>query len=166
MKPVALPLIGVLLLTGACSGDGATTGQTSPSPAPTASSCPSAGPTALQWPPEVPADLPKPPGAVLKGVLRNRGVTSVRFSTPTSLREGLVFVLRTVPKAGFTMGRGDAEPAEADVPFGRNGLAGIYKLLVLGRCSTDWLVAVTRLTGGSPIVSPRPGPSSSPLPFG
>ena len=166
MKPVlALPL-ALLLLTAACSGGGSPTAQPSITPGPTVPPCATHAVTRLPWPPEVPPALPKPPGAILKQVLRSNGVTSVRFSTPTSLREGLLFVLRELPPAGFTLGRGDAEPAEADVPFGLQGLAGIYKLIVLGRCSTDWLVAVTRLPGGSPILRPRPGASASPLPFG
>lgn len=165
MKPVILPLVGVLLLTGACSG-----GDTAkPAPAVTAAPSPACpgGKTNLAWPAEVPATLPKPPGAVFKAVARRNGITSVRFSTPTSLREGLLFVLRELPRSGFTIGRGDAEPAEADVPFGRGNLQGIYKMIILGTCSTDWLVAVTQARrGGSPILTPNPGASSTPLPFG
>lgn len=170
MKLVLLPVVGALLLTGACSGGGAKQGAPSSTGAPSTATPPPAacpvGPTRLAWPVEVPADLPKPPGAVLKKVLRSNGITTVRFSTPTSLREGLIFVLREVPKAGFTVGRGDAEPAEADLPFGRGNLSGIYKMIVLERCSTDWLVGVSQAGGGSPLLHPRPGPSASLLPFG
>ena len=48
-------------------------------------------------------------------------------------------------------------------------MIGIYKMIVLGPCSTDWLLAVGRKNqlGGSPILPTiKPGPSSSPLPFG
>jgi hypothetical protein len=167
MKPVILSLLGALLLTSACSdGDTKAPAAQTPTPAPTAAGCPAGAATELTWPSEVPEDLPKPPGAALKKVQRQNGVTSVFYSTPTSLRESLIFVLREVPKAGFTTGRGDAEPAEADVPFGRNGLVGIYKMIIAGRCSTEWLVAVTRTAGGSPILRPHPRVSSSPLPFG
>jgi hypothetical protein len=170
MKPVPLALAA--LLVAGCSGGtpaarvAPTSTPASSTPAPT---CPKTQAPAFSWPAEFPRDLPKPPAAAFKQVQRQGGVTSVRFSTTTSLRESLLFTLGAIPRAGFTIGRGDAEPAEADVPFGRGDLRGIYKMIVLGRCSTDWLVAVARIspTGGSPILpTPKPGPSSSPLPFG
>ena len=43
----------------------------------------------------------------------------VRLTTGLSLREGVLFALRELPQAGFAIGRGDVERAEADVPFGR-----------------------------------------------
>jgi hypothetical protein len=93
----------------------------------------------------------------------------VRFSTATSLRDSVLFVVREVQQAGFSLGRGDAEPAEADAPFGRGDVRGIYKMLVRGDCQTDWLVAVTQALpgGGSPVLpTASRGPSSAPLPFG
>ena len=59
--------------------------------------------------------------------------------------------------------------AEADAPFGKGDVRGLWKMLARDTCATDWLVAVAKVTpnGGSPLL-PRtsPGPSSSPLPFG
>jgi len=173
MKPVILALAGALLLAAGCSGNPPAAQVTQPAPTMTetaAPTCPPAtGGKAFAYPSEFPRDLPQPPAATFKQVLRQGGVTSVRFSTATSLRESLLFTVRAVPKAGFTVGRGDAEPAEADVPFGRGDIRGIYKMIILDRCSTDWLVAIARTTptGGSPILpTPKPGPSSTPLPFG
>jgi hypothetical protein len=169
MKPTILPLAAALLLTCACGGSSTPAAAPSPTPvATTAAACPG-GTGGFPWPADVPSELPQPPGATFDKVVRQSGLTSVRFSSKTSLRESLLLVLRELPKTGYTMGRGDAEPAEADVPFGRGDLIGIYKMLVRGPCATDWLVAVGHRTalGGSPILpTSSPGPSSSPLPFG
>ncbi|MCW2543940.1 MAG: hypothetical protein JWM40_1492 [Frankiales bacterium] len=169
MKPTILPLAAALLLTCACGGSSAPAAALSPNPtATTPAPCPG-GIGTFRWPTDMPAELPQPSGATFTKVVRQSGLTSVRFSSKTSLREGLLFVLRALPKTGYTIGRGDAEPAEADVPFGRGDLIGIYKLIVRGPCSTDWLVAVGHRSslGGSPILpTTSPGPSSSPLPFG
>jgi hypothetical protein len=96
-------------------------------------------------------------------------VTIVRLSSTLSLQQSVLFVIRNVQKAGFTLGRGDAEPAEADAPFGKGDVRGLYKMYSRDTCRTDWLIAVAtvRFGQGNPVL-PRtsPGPSSSPLPFG
>jgi hypothetical protein len=170
-----LPVLGALLLASACASN-ATTAQRSPeptlsqAPAPTLATCPSVTKAKFAWPVQVPADLPQPPAATLGPVTTTKdGLTIVRFNTQTSLQQSVLFVVREVQKAGFTLGRGDAEPAEADAPFGRGDVRGIYKMLVRGQCSTDWLVAVTKTRVGhtSPILpTASRGPSSKPLPFG
>ncbi|MCU1587351.1 MAG: hypothetical protein JWN31_844 [Frankiales bacterium] len=170
MRRPILPLVAVLLLASACGrGDpGSATATPSPAQTTAAAGCPAAT-GSFAWPADVPRDLPQPAGATYKLTVRRGGLTSVRYSSPTSLRESLLLVLRQLPKRGFTIGRGDAEPAEADVPFGRGDVIGIYKMIIVGPCSTDWLVAVGHKTqiGGSPILPTiKPGPSSSPLPFG
>jgi hypothetical protein len=170
MRRTILPLAVVLLLVSACGSSDPGSAAPTPTAVQTTADpgCPAATGT-FAWPADVPKELPKPGGAAYKLTARKGGLTSVRFSSPTSLRESLLLVLRELPKGGFTLGRGDAEPAEADVPFGRGDLIGIYKMIVLGPCSTDWLLAVGRKTqlGGSPILpTTKPGPSSSPLPFG
>ncbi len=174
MKTPAAGLL-TLLLVSACSGGG-TTAAPAPepviteAPSPTPAPCPVAQTARFTWPKEVPADLPQPPSSVLGKTTRTKdGLTLVRFTTTTSLQQGVVYVVDNVQKAGFTLGRGDAEPAEADAPFARNDLRGIYKMVAKDRCATDWLVAVTRTRpgGGSPVLpSASRGPQSSPLPFG
>lgn len=169
-----LAALGATLLVSACGGGGEPAGQpsTTPSlrPQPTVSPCAPPGPARFAWPKEVPADLPQPPGAVLEKVTRAEGdLTIVRFRTLTSLQDSVLFVVREVQKAGFTLGRGDAEPAEADAPFGRGDLRGVYKMLNTAPCVTDWLVAVTRArpNSTSPLLpTPTGTPGSQPLPFG
>ena len=172
-----LPSVCAVLLVSACGGgSGSAGGSPSPAPvvtqaaAPTVAPCPVVASTRFTWPKDVPQDLPQPPTAVLGETTKTKdGLTIVKFSTKTSLQQGVVFVVREVQKAGFTLGRGDAEPSEADAPFGRGDLRGIYKMLARDQCATDWLVAVTRTRpgGGSPILpTASRGPQSSPLPFG
>jgi hypothetical protein len=170
-----LAALGAVLLVSACGGGGAEpaaqpTGATSVAPQPTVSACAKPGSGSFAWPKEVPADLPQPPGAVLDKVTRTEdGLTIVRFRTLQSLQESVLFVVREVQEAGFTLGRGDAEPAEADAPFGRGDLRGVYKMLNTAPCVTDWLVAVTRTqpTSTSPLLpTPTGTPGSQPLPFG
>ncbi len=170
-----LTAAATLLLATACSGGSGSAGP-SPQPlvtvAPTATVAPCVIPATprFAWPKEVPADLPQPPSSTFTDTSKTKdGLTIVKFSTKSSLEQGVLFVVNNVAKAGFTLGRGDAEPAEADAPFGRGQLRGIYKMLARDRCVTDWLVAVTtvRPGGGSPVLpTASRGPSSSPLPFG
>jgi hypothetical protein len=174
MKRLAPLLLTLLVGTvSACGGqsDSPAAQPTGPQPtAPSASPCPQVGGNGFRWPSEVPSDLPQPPGAKLVDISRTaEGLTIVKFSTATSLQQSVLFVVREVQKAGFTLGRGDAEPAEADAPFGRGDLRGIYKMLLRDACTTDWLVAVTRVApvGTTPLLpTPSHGPSSQPLPFG
>lgn len=170
-----LPVLVAVALAGACSSNNNAAVPTpaptlSQPPAPTLSPCPVVKKAKFRWPVEVPVDLPQPPAATLGPVSRTKdGLTIVRFSTQSSLQQSVLFVVNEVQKAGFTVGRGDAEPAEADAPFGRGDLRGIYKMLAKAECATDWLVAVThtRAGGGSPILpTASRGPSSQPLPFG
>jgi hypothetical protein len=169
----ALAMLLVGLAVSGCGGSTATpSAQQTPQqqPTPTVSACPKASGGGFRWPSDMPSDLPQPPGAVFGSVKRTAdGLTIVRFSTPTSLRDSVIFVVRTVQAAGFTLGRGDAEPAEADAPFGRGEVRGVYKMLLRDACVTDWLVATTKTKayGTSPLLpTPTGQPGSQPLPFG
>jgi hypothetical protein len=173
MKRLALVLAGLVLLSGCgggSKGDGATSAPPTLQPQPSQSPCPAVTRKAFDWPVEVPKDLPQPPAATFQGTSRTpEGLTIVRFTTALSLQDSVLFVVRQVQKAGFTLGRGDAEPSEADAPFGRGDLRGVYKMLGIQQCRTDWLVAVTRVrpNGTSPLLpTASRGPSSKPLPFG
>ena len=163
--------LAVVALSGCPSSTTTRTGSTTPTrPAATASACPQgAPPTPAQWPAAVPDDLPKPAGAVIEKVepLAN-GVTVVRFSTESSLREGVLYIVKEFPAAGYTLGRGDAEVTEADAPFEKGPVRGLVRMLAQEQCRTLWLLAVTRQGGGAVPFAPNYSPpaSSSPLPFG
>lgn len=179
LTPMRLPL-GALLAVGLLSGCSAATpgpaagagAGPSPVPLPSAATaqaptaCPGADRPATPWPGAVPADLPQPPSAQVTGVdERDDGLTVVRFTTATSIRESVVFLVEALPAAGYTLARGDAENTEADAPFVKDGLRGVMRMIAVEECRTDWLMALTRgAPGGTPLLPVRP--SASPLPFG
>lgn len=175
MKRV-LPALLTLLAASACNGSSTTSAGASPSPAaplaptPTAVACPARAGAPYAWPAAMPKDLPKPPGSRFVSTTTSPDkVTVVRLTSSLSLQQSVLFVLNEVNKAGYTLGRGDAEPAEADAPFGRGNVRGVYKMVSRDVCSTDWLVATATVSfgGNSPILpTASHGPSSSPLPFG
>jgi len=93
----------------------------------------------------------------------------VKFTTPTSLRESVLFVVRKLPKAGYVLGRGDAEATEADAPFVHGDTRGLVRMLEVGTCQTLWLLATVDASSqsNSPLLTPHtPSGSPSPLPFG
>jgi hypothetical protein len=125
------------------------------------------------WPSSIPADLPKPPNATIqpKGVTTtSEGVHIVRFTTPSSLRESVLFIVKQYPAAGYAIGRGDAEATEADAPFVHGDIRGVTRISQLAQCQTLWLTATVKTSGGpggSPLLpSRKPSSSPSPLPFG
>jgi hypothetical protein len=141
-----------------------------PVPLPTGMDCGSIPARTPTWLASVPADLPQPPNAELgQSSVEPNGLTLVRFATRTSLRQSVVFILCTLPKAGYVMGRGDAELTEADTPFQKGRLHGLYKVVSSSPERTDWLLAVQQdnsvpFTTGS--VGPSAAPTSAPPPFG
>jgi hypothetical protein len=166
----------LLLLTAGCSGDSGepqaapASPPSSPAAANAAPSCP-AKPADFSWPEQVPDDLPEPPSATLTEVQkRTDGLTVVTFSTAISIRQSVLFLIEEMPKAGYTLARGDAENTEADAPFVKGDLRGVMRMIAVEPCRTDWLMAVAQGApgaapgGGTPLLPPRPG--ASPLPFG
>jgi hypothetical protein len=126
---------------------------------PTPMVCPGASaPSEItQWPAPVPADLPRPPSSRRLTVSHpSKQVTVVRFTSSAGLRDSILFMLRELPDKGFQTGRGDAEPTEADIPFGRNGSFGQIRMVAVTPCRTEWLVAVgaPRSTTG-PLLPPH-----------
>src|SRR4029077_8192696 len=113
--------------------------------------------------------VPRPAGVVIQRVDRSKGnVTQVRTLVPMSLRESVLFVIKEFPKAGFTLGRGDAEATEADAPFQRgDALRGLVRMFATNEpCVTLWLYFVVHNTDAPYDISYSPPPSATPLPFG
>ncbi|HEX4654731.1 MAG TPA: hypothetical protein VH274_03195 [Mycobacteriales bacterium] len=173
-----LALAALAAVLSGCGGSGGTP-QAAPSssyvppPSPTAPPpCPTPGVSKkTKWPLQVPADLPKPQNASIQDqTTASDGVHIVKFSTPTSLRESVLFVVNKLPKAGYVLGRGDAEAAEADAPFIHGNIRGLVRMLEVAPCQTLWLLATvdtTAASGSSPLLTPHtPSGSPSPLPFG
>ena len=174
-------LLPLLTATGCASGSGDAAGSAadpqssliaaavpSPKPLPT---CPAASPTGPVWPTPIPTDLPAPPSGQITAVKHTpEGLTVVNFTTATSLRDGVLYLVKQLPAMGYTLGRGDAETTEADAPFNKGAnLRGVYRMVSKDQCNTIWLLAVSNqvLGGtGSPLLPAHVGPSPSPLPFG
>jgi hypothetical protein len=76
----------------------------------------------------VPSDLPLPPGTYLFGQLADVG-TYHRATFVTIGRVDFVrFVLNQWPTKGWTLGRGDSEPGEAEDSFARTGVGGAFRV--------------------------------------
>lgn len=180
-----VPFRGVLTATGAlvlttvglagCTGSSSSTGAAPRPTTPTTSASPTCPQPShvkpAEWSPKVPADLPKPPGARIDDEQTAQdGVHIVKFTTQTSLRDSVLFVVEKLPKAGYTLGRGDAEATEADAPFVHGDVRGLIRMLQVGLCQTQWLLATvdtSAASGSSPLLTPHsPTGSPSPLPFG
>lgn len=140
----------------------------SPSASP-ARSCPPVDAPVAMWPQGIPADLPVPAMTRVDSVeQREGGVTLVRFATGQPLKQIVSFIVTKLPAAGFSLGRGDAEPVEADAPFSRLGMRGGFRLRVRDECQTDGLLFVVDARGGGNPVLPAtpPAPFASPFPTG
>jgi hypothetical protein len=177
VKLAAAALSGaVLAAVAGCSGS-SPAASPSPKPVPTPT-CPSAAATTAPTSPaltkalrNVPFDLPMPDNITLVDSTKTAdGIQVVKFTTPTTLRGSVIFIVDRYPKAGYVLGRGDAEATEADAPFVKNKVRGLTRVAALETCKTLWLVATVATagsTGTSPLLSPHPTSSqTSALPFG
>jgi hypothetical protein len=172
-RSVSLVLGACLLLLTACNDKDKTEAAPSPTVAAVAPSpsplptCPPVVPTKYSWPKQIPQDLPKIPGAAIESSkTTSDGLFIVLFSTKASLRDGVLFIVKKLPPAGFNLGRGDAEQTEADAPFNKGDVRGVLRGAAVGLCETKWVLAVARTTRTSPLLPSHTGPSPSPLPFG
>ena len=175
MRRTGSILLGACLLAGALTGCEDKKTEAAPTPsvtyaAPSPSPLPTCGPvkpTSYSWPKQIPQDLPRLPGGVIESSkTTSDGLFIVLFSTKASLRDGVLFIVKKLPAAGFQLGRGDAEQTEADAPFSKGDLRGVLRGAAIGLCETKWVLAVARTTRTSPLLPAHTGPSPSPLPFG
>jgi hypothetical protein len=85
---------------------------------------------AIKTPSFYPHDLPLPPGSFATQVLPSQsGVNRVIFTAEGDLRSFVQYVLGEWPKRGWRLGRGEAEPGEAEDQFAQasTGLYGAFK---------------------------------------
>lgn len=61
----------------------------------------------------------------------------VRFTTAQSLTDAARFLVARLPKAGYTLRRGDSEGDEVDQPFSGRGHRASIKLRGASRCVTQ-----------------------------
>lgn len=145
LLPAAILAAGTVLLAG-CGGD-------EPAPRPEASgssadgSCPSPTGDAQSWGADVPDDIPGLPGMTVESGDTTQGVQHVYFTVPMSFTDSVAAYLEQLPAAGFTLGTGDSEESEADIPFSKGDRQFSLKLRgVPDPCRTDGLLSV----GGEP----------------
>lgn len=119
----------------------------------------------------MPFDLPLPSGmTIVSTMTTSDGIHVVRFTTTDSLRTAVLFIVEKYPKAGYQIGRGDAEATEADAPWVHGQVRGLTRVNEVQPCQTEWLVASVATTSSgvtSQILVPHPTSSvTSALPFG
>jgi hypothetical protein len=172
-------LTALATVVAACSGSSGSSSSGAPSPStvstptcPAVTSTPSpTGPGVTKALQNMPFDLPLPSGITVVGSnTTSDGIHVVRFTTNQSLRSSVLFIVDRYPKAGYVIGRGDAEATEADAPFVHAQVRGLTRVAEVQPCQTLWLVAtVTTTKNGvtSPLLVPHPTSSvTSALPFG
>jgi hypothetical protein len=77
----------------------------------------------------LPADLPMPPGTYTAEELpANGSLKRARLVVPLALQDFVKFVLEQYPKAGWRLGRGDAERGEAEDGFSRGNAGGAWRV--------------------------------------
>ena len=146
----ALAATGSVLLAAGCSSSsgspGGSTSAAAPSTPPTSSSttsaadCPAA-PSAAAWPADAPAGLPVPPGLKITSIQRTPNVV-IAFTVAEDFHVTVRYLLDALPKAGFTLGTGDAEAEEADIPLSRGAEHASIKVNDRATCLTGGLLAL------------------------
>ena len=134
--------VGQLLLTAmivvasmaACSSSSPDTSG-SPSATPLASGIPTPSqakcdlPKAVEFPAWVPKNLPLPDGTFASQRLPSgQGYFRGIFITPVSTTDFARFALSRWPKSGWQLGKGDAEPGEAEDTFLKGQAFGAFKV--------------------------------------
>ncbi|GAC1416711.1 MAG: hypothetical protein NVSMB57_12010 [Actinomycetota bacterium] len=75
-----------------------------------------------------PAELPMPAGSFAMEIPPPQGgLLRVIFAAKGSLRDFVIYALTTWKQQGWTMGRGEAEPGEAEDNFQKNKRYGIFR---------------------------------------
>ena len=124
-----------------CSGDGSNRADAKPgrtSAAPTVSAAVPTGvdngipeckkPKEVDFPEWIPDDLPLPEGAyAYKNLAPLGGYKRALFVLEQGTRQFIKLVLREWPKAGYVLGRGDAEPGEVEDDFRKPPAVGAFK---------------------------------------
>jgi hypothetical protein len=149
-RPVALAVAGFAVLAAGCSSStGSPGGSTSavvlstPAPSPSTSSaqhCPPAG-VAAPWPADAPSGLPVPPGLKITSIQRRPNVV-IAFTVADDFHATVRYLLDALPKAGFTLGTGDAEAEEADIPLSRGAERASIKVNDRATCLTGGILAL------------------------
>lgn len=149
-RSLALAITGSVLLAAGCSSSARSPGSSTSAAAlstPAASSSTSSGQTcpppgaASAWPTDAPTGLPVPPGLKITSIQRTPNIV-IAFTVADDFHATVRFLLAALPKAGFTLGTGDAEAEEADIPLSRGSAHASIKVNDRATCLTGGLLAV------------------------
>ena len=99
------------------------------------------GSAADRWPAAAPTGLPVPGGLHVVSVQRKPNVV-IRFTVPDDFHNTVRYLLAALPKAGFTLGTGDSEAEEADIPVSKGDVHASFKISDAGPCLTDGLLGL------------------------
>jgi hypothetical protein len=88
-----------------------------------------------------PARLPVPAGLHIVSV-QHKPNTVVRFTVPDDFHATVRYLLEALPKAGYTLGTGDSEAEEADIPISRGDVHASFKVSDVGTCETEGILAL------------------------
>jgi len=184
LRPFALFAAACFVLAACGSGPGSTD---TPTPTPRAIS-PSGSATPLTKLPKcqkqqhrpipdwVPQDLPLPDGTYFTRTIAGQGGYSEGlFVVPLHTTDIAKYVLKKWPEAGYTLGRGDAEPGEVEDQFAKSPGIGAFKaqdafckdpysIMLLIWAPDRSKIGSTGTSGGSPLPGATPSASPSPSP--
>ncbi len=121
-------------------------------------------PKKLATPAWFPDDLPMPRGSYAADVPpAQAGLRRIVFASKGSLREFVLHVFDAWKKRGWTLGRGESEPGEAEDNFLKQSEKryGVFRAREV-YCEKGWIQVL--LVINDPSLSPSPSPSASPSP--
>ena len=131
-------------VTGCSSSKQAASAGSSPAPTtdvPTSGQSCAPAKASDAWPALAPAGLPVPKGLHIVSVQRKPNAV-IRFTVPDDFHTTVRYLLDALPAAGFTLGTGDSEAEEADIPLSRGNMHASIKVNDAGTCLTDGLLAL------------------------
>jgi hypothetical protein len=105
--------------------------------------------TPVDFPSHFAPNFPYPPGLrlfIARNLNNDPNYIQLVGYAPLSIKNSIDFMLNEVPKAGYTLGRGDSEPGEAEVTFSGYGWRGGFRASAVNQCEgvTEWLVVVVK----------------------
>lgn len=133
------------------------TGRTPSSPLP--ASCLELPGARVEVPAWYPGTLPMPPGSYASQVPEAAaGLRRIVFTVKGSLQEFVKHALTDWPKRGWQLGRGEAEPGEAEDNFIQGERYGVFRARSI-YCDDRWTWVLVVMNDPSFTPSPSPSPS-------
>jgi hypothetical protein len=107
-----------------------------------------------------------PPGSYpLEELKTERGIRRVVFAAKGDLRDFVIHALREWKNNGWTLGKGESEPGEAEDNFLKGNHYGVFRARSIF-CEQDWtwvLLVLADRTAPTPSFNTQPTATQSPL---